>query len=177
MTETTAPHEFTPGTDHPRWCAICGSSPDAYAHASAEERAWFDAGMQGPNPAQPVPVIDVGPQPAPAVAAADDKRRRRIIIAVAAVLVLAGGGTGLAIALTSGSSSSSKGGFYNMTTLEQSVQSQLNTDPNMPIGATVDSCSMVSGNTAECIIGSGIDGNTQGITVLISADGQSWTQQ
>lgn len=107
-------------------------------------------------------------------AAARPRRKRNLIIAAVAVVVLAGAGIGLALGL-SGSSHPTTG-YYNMTTLKNSVQSQVNTDPSMPLGATVLSCSMAGKQTATCEIGT-LGGQTQGITVLISNDGQSWTQQ
>lgn len=108
----------------------------------------------------------------PGSSRATARRKRTIIIVCVAVVLLAGLGIGLGISLSGGT----KSGFYNMQTLANSVQQQINTNPNYEIGDTVEGCSMVSGQTAECTI-SDLAGGTSGITVLISADGNSWTQQ
>lgn len=68
-----------------------------------------------------------------------------------------------------------KPGFYNMNTLEQSVQQQVNVSSQFDPGASVQSCDMTGSNTASCIISD--LGQTESINVIISNNGNTWAQQ
>lgn len=121
-----------------------------------------------------VRVIPLEPKPSAEQQAASSRTRRRTLIAIAGVFVVA---IGVTIGLLVSSSGGSKGGFYNMTTLENSVQSQVSTDPAYGIGATVEGCSMTGANTAQCVISGGAGGQPSGMNITIASNGQSWVQQ
>lgn len=107
------------------------------------------------------------PAPAPAHASPGSAHAwltKKFLIIAGIVVVLAIGGIIAGLMLTG-----SRGGFYDMNTLQQSVQSQVD---NREPGAVVESCSMASGNTALCEVTD--NGDNQGVTITISADGQSW---
>jgi hypothetical protein len=109
------------------------------------------------------------------------KKKRTILIVSVAVVVLAGLGIGLGIGLGGSPGGSPTNGFYNMSTLAQSVQSSVQQAAINGGGpgysdSTVTGCSMSGAHTAICILNNGAMG-TGSVTVLISNDGSTWSQQ
>jgi hypothetical protein len=186
MSETTEP-QITE-TDAQRMADMrhAGLTLDEIAHAYGTTRVAVYQALEAHDPAalKPrgrIPVLNLDPKPSPEQAAAARRSRRHTIAAIAAVLAVALGCL-IGVLVTSGGGS--KGGFYNMTTLAKSVQSQVGQDSAYGTDPVVEGCSIVTAQTAQCIISPGFGndygdtgGQTQGITVSIAANGQSWTQQ